>query len=139
MCLLLFFPFWPPRMTWEILVSLPGIAPQACTVKSLSPNHWTTREFPVCIFFSPLSSKQPQLTLSLSLFSNEETEISSFPKVWGELKCQTGVIKHSGNHENCKLPHPSIGQNKQGEGMANTWEPRLLSIRSIALSVEWNQ
>ena len=79
MLLFFFFPFWPPRMTWEILVSRPMIAPQARAVKPLSPNHWTTREFPVCIFFSPLFSKQPQLTLSLSLFSNEETEINFFP------------------------------------------------------------
>ena len=40
-------------MTWEILVSWPVVASWARAVKPLSPNHWTTREFPVCIFFFP--------------------------------------------------------------------------------------
>lgn len=73
-------------MTWEILVSRPGIAPQARAVKPQSPNHGTTREFPVCIFFSPLSSEQPQLPLSLSLLSNEEPEISFFPQSVGRFE-----------------------------------------------------
>ena len=42
----LFF-FGPRRMACGILVPQPGIEPGPSAVKAWSPNHWTTREFPI--------------------------------------------------------------------------------------------
>ena len=40
-----FFFFWWHPTACEILVPQPGIRPRDPTVKALSPNHWTAREF----------------------------------------------------------------------------------------------
>ena len=39
--------FWPRHAAWGISVPRPGIEPRPFTVKAQSPNHWTTREFPM--------------------------------------------------------------------------------------------
>ena len=44
--LYLFFFFWPHCVACGILVPQPGIEPVPSAVKVLSPNHWTSREFP---------------------------------------------------------------------------------------------
>ena len=44
--LLFFFFFWP-LMAWGMLVPRPGIESGPSAVKAPSPNHWTTKEFPV--------------------------------------------------------------------------------------------
>ena len=44
------FKMWPHRTDREILVPQPDIEPGLLAVKAASPNHWTTREFPVVIF-----------------------------------------------------------------------------------------
>ena len=38
--------FWLYHATCGILVPQPGIKPGPLAVRALSPNHWTTREFP---------------------------------------------------------------------------------------------
>ena len=44
---ILFYLFiWPYHAACGILVPQPGIEPGPLTVKTRSPNHWTTREFP---------------------------------------------------------------------------------------------
>ena len=45
-----FFFFWPHSVACEILVPRPRIEPTALAVKVQSPNHWTTREFPLQAF-----------------------------------------------------------------------------------------
>ena len=46
----LFF-FWPRPLTFGILVPQPGVKPRPPAVKAWSPNHWTTREFPIyCLY-----------------------------------------------------------------------------------------
>ena len=45
-----FLGFWPYHIACEILVPQLGIEPQSLVVKALSPNHWTTREFPEVSF-----------------------------------------------------------------------------------------
>ena len=45
-----FFIFWPHHAACRILVPWPGIEPTPSAVKVWSPNHWTSREFPVFIF-----------------------------------------------------------------------------------------
>ena len=40
-----FFFFWPHLLACKISFSQPGIEPMS-SVKTLSPNHWTSREFP---------------------------------------------------------------------------------------------
>ena len=35
-------------LAYGILVPSSGTEPQPLVVKVLSPNHWTTREFPIC-------------------------------------------------------------------------------------------
>ena len=41
-----YFFFWSHCTACRILVPRPGIEPRPTAVKVLSPNHWTTREFP---------------------------------------------------------------------------------------------
>ena len=45
--MLLFFFFWP---VYGLLVPQAGIEPAPSAVKTLSPNHWTTKEFPRLLF-----------------------------------------------------------------------------------------
>ena len=45
-----FLGFWPYCIACEILVPWLGIEPQSLVVKALSPNYWTTREFPEVSF-----------------------------------------------------------------------------------------
>ena len=46
--LLLFcFVFWPHHTACGILVTRPGTEPRSSAVRARSPNHWTTREFPL--------------------------------------------------------------------------------------------
>ena len=45
------FFFWPCQAACGILVPRPGIEPGPSAVKAPCPNHWTTREFPVLLFF----------------------------------------------------------------------------------------
>ena len=47
----LFIYFWPCCMACQILVPQPGIEPVSPAVETWSPNHWTTREFPVFLLF----------------------------------------------------------------------------------------
>ena len=42
-----FFFFWLHCVACGILVPRPGVEPMPSAVKSLSPNHWTSREFPM--------------------------------------------------------------------------------------------
>ena len=42
---LLFVCFWTRHTTW-ISVPQPGVEPRPTAVEALSPNHWTTTEFP---------------------------------------------------------------------------------------------
>ena len=46
----LYLFIWPQHAACGILLPRPGIEPQPSAVKAWSPNHWTTREFPVCCF-----------------------------------------------------------------------------------------
>ena len=39
-------------MACGVLVPRPGIEPAPSAVKVWRPNHWTGREFPVCLFFN---------------------------------------------------------------------------------------
>ena len=41
--------FWLRHMACKILVPGPGIEPGPTAVKALSPDHWTTREFPTIL------------------------------------------------------------------------------------------
>ena len=45
------FFFWPCLASCGILVPRPGIEPAPPALETRSPNHRTTREFPVFIFF----------------------------------------------------------------------------------------
>ena len=47
-------------MAYEILVPRPGIEPRLLAVRVLSPNHWTTREFPPLCFHDPDVHSQVQ-------------------------------------------------------------------------------
>ena len=42
--------FWPHSMACGILVPWPGIESRPLAVGAQSPNHWTTREFPLTDF-----------------------------------------------------------------------------------------
>ena len=64
--LLLLLFFWLCRVACGILVPRPGIEPRPMAVKALSPNRWTTREFPrkciikmifTCSFFNAATRK----------------------------------------------------------------------------------
>ena len=48
------FCFWPHCVACRILFPWPGTEPGPSTVKAQSPNHWTTREFPMCFLWFPL-------------------------------------------------------------------------------------
>ena len=41
----------PYLVAYGILTPQFGIKPEPLEVKTLSPNHWTIREFPFCYFF----------------------------------------------------------------------------------------
>ena len=45
------FFFWLHHPACGILAPQPGIEPAPSAVKAGSPNHWTSREFPVYIYF----------------------------------------------------------------------------------------
>ena len=49
---LIFFLFWPCHVACGILVPWPGIEPGPPAVEVWSPNHWTTREFPIFQLFN---------------------------------------------------------------------------------------
>ena len=60
---------WPHHHTaCEILVSNQGVNPGFSAVKVLSPNHWTSREFP----------RKPSLTLSSTYFSSSALNLFQF-------------------------------------------------------------
>ena len=42
-----FFFFWPCHTSCRILVPQPGVKSGATAVRAPTPNHWTTRKFPV--------------------------------------------------------------------------------------------
>ena len=42
----------------RVLVPWPGIKPVSLAVEVWSPNHWTTREFPVVLFFTKTKKKR---------------------------------------------------------------------------------
>jgi len=46
-----FSSFWPCHVTCEILLPGWGMEPMPPAVEAWSPNHWTTREFPLIISF----------------------------------------------------------------------------------------
>ena len=46
-CFCFCFAFWLCHMTCWILVRWPGIEPRPIAVRTPSPNHWTTKEFPL--------------------------------------------------------------------------------------------
>ena len=60
-----FFFFLPHLSAGRILVSQPGIEPQAPAVKVPSPNHWTVREFPE--IYSSLNPLYYSLSFLLSM------------------------------------------------------------------------
>ena len=48
--------FWPRSTACGILVPRPGMEPMPPAVEAQSPNHWTTREFPLFITFQRKTS-----------------------------------------------------------------------------------
>ena len=44
------FSFWPYHVACGILADQAGMEPRPLTVEAQSPNHGTTREFPICDF-----------------------------------------------------------------------------------------
>ena len=50
-----FILFWPHCMACGILVPRPGIKPVPPAVEAWSPNHWSSREFPLLSFLIPVT------------------------------------------------------------------------------------
>ena len=55
-----FFFFFFGHMACGLLVPWPGIEPGNSAVKARSPNHWTTREFPLTKSLDPFFSIKPR-------------------------------------------------------------------------------
>ena len=79
--------FWPRHMTCGILVPPTGIEP-VLAVKALSPNPWTTREFPKCHPFNVLNSIHAgiyvfmdSLFCSIDLLCTSTKLLESFVKI----------------------------------------------------------
>ena len=48
-------------MAFRILLPQPGIEPRPLTVKALSPNHWTAREFPGFLLLTKICFSFPEM------------------------------------------------------------------------------
>ena len=72
--LFFFFFFWP-RHAHGILVPQPEIEPRPPAVEAQRPNHWTTREFPVCV----LITARPLLRLLKGVVSSVRAEPPAGP------------------------------------------------------------
>ena len=68
-----FFFFWPHLLACKILFPWPWIEPTS-SVKTLSPNHWTSREFP----------KKLNLKVTINLQTAPST-LSSLANAMGEV------------------------------------------------------
>ena len=101
-----FFFFWP-HMAWGMLVPRPGIKSGPSAVKAPSPNHWTTKEFPVTPSSWSISyaGEEDQKGGIVKATEREARDFPSGPVVKG-LPCNAGDAG-SVSSWGCKIPHAS--------------------------------
>ena len=134
--------FWPCRVARGISAPWPGIEPRPLAVRAASPNHWSTRDFPVlCLFCVTLgavrcpSSPRPQRAPVLTVHSRCSTALHTRSEPVG-LHFQEGTDGCQGDKKSwvgSSLRLPAL-QRSAGTLLCKRQEPRKIALLLIRLT-----